>query len=135
MKESPVPTTVPVTDGPQPLFPDQDSTHFEVTKRINMSQLHSELETALKQQIQLSMTRDDVSSVNGYLWIVPSGVDGDVVMKTLADHQEDPEWGIPQSQRDYLALAEKVRADPEAVLSDHEVQVGIKGLLLRQSNG
>lgn len=115
-------------------YPDSDAAHFPIAKEINQSQLHNELEKALGMQVQLSTTKERLDAVDGYLWLVPSTVDGDVVTSTLEKHVADPEWGIPQSTKDYIALVRKVMEDPEAELSAFEVQVGIKGLLLRQGN-
>lgn len=120
----------PAEEAPWSPFPGQETAIFEVSKPINASQLHSELTTALEQEVQLSSAQepggDDIT-----VWIVPGSVDRDVVQSVLDDHVADPEWGVPAQTRDYMALARKVVADDGYVLSETEIQTAIRGLVLR----
>jgi hypothetical protein len=122
--------TEPATDIPWTPFPDVESVHFELTKVVNQSQLHSELETALDQSIQLATSKTPGDEF-GTLWLVPGGLDKAVIQRVIDDHVPEQEWGVPQSTRDYFALLRKVSEDPEADLTTAEVQTAIKGLLLR----
>lgn len=119
----------PPSPGPWQPFP--DAARFDVDKPINQAQLQAELETALGSTVEVSVTRPDPASTTGYLWVVPSSVDPDVVEQVLAAHVADPNWGVPSSVRDYLDLAQRVIQDPTTTLTDDEVQTLVKGLVAR----
>lgn len=120
-----------VEEVPWSPFPDQETAQFHTEKTIGQAQLHAELEQALDRTIQLSTAR--VPGEDGeHLWIVPADVDAEVVEQVIADHVADPEWGIPQTTRDWFDIQRRVIEDPEIELTQQEVQTVLKGLLMRQ---
>jgi hypothetical protein len=130
------PTTVAPEDAqveekPWSPFPDQETAQFYTEKEIRQVQLHAELEKALDQVIQISSARTP-GEAGEHLWIVPATVDSEVVEQVLADHEPDPNWGVPQSTRDWFDIQRRVMEDPEVELSAEEMQTVLKGLLLRQ---
>lgn len=122
----------PVEEEPKPWspFPDQDPAIFDVTKPVNESQLHDELEKALDIPVQLSTSQTPGSSAST-LWLVPGDVDREKVQEVIDQHEPNPEWGVPSSTRDFIALVRKIIEDESYELSEDEVQTAIKGLILR----
>jgi hypothetical protein len=119
----------PPSPGPWQPFP--DAARFDVNKEINQAQLEEELTEALGGPVQISVTRTDPTSLVGYLWVVPSTVDTEIVQQVLDAHVADPNWGVPTSVRDYLALVQRVIQDPATTLTDDEMQTLVKGLVAR----
>jgi hypothetical protein len=111
-------------------FPDQDPAVFDVDKPLNQAQLHSELEKALDVPVQLSTSQAPGDTVST-LWLVPGDVDKEQVQTVIDEHEADPEWGVPGSARDFLALVRKIIEDESYQLSQDEIQTALKGLILR----
>ena len=120
-----------VEETPWSPFPDQETAQFHTDKSLRQAQLHAELEQALDQTIQLS-TASTPGEPGERLWIVPATVDAEIVERVLEDHVPDPNWGVPQSTRDWFDIQRRVREDPEVELSERDIQTVLKGLLLRQ---
>lgn len=112
-------------------FPDQETAQFHAEKNVQQAQLHAELEKALDKPVQLS-TSSMPGETGEHLWIVPGDVDAEVVEQVIADHEPDPNWGIPQATRDWFDIQRRVLEDPEIQLSQDEMQTVLKGLLMRQ---
>lgn len=121
----------PEQEKPWTPFPDQDAAEFHADKDVRQVQLHDELEKALDRPVQLS-TSSTPGEPGEHLWIVPGDVDTDVVEQVIADHKPDPNYGVPQSTRDWFDIQRRVMEDPEAELSPQDVQTVLKGLLMRQ---
>lgn len=131
MTEPTAPEDAQIEEVPWSPFPDQETAQFHAAKEIGQAQLHAELEKALDQPVQLSTARTP-GEVGETLWIVPASVDAEVVEKAIADHVPDPNWGVPQSTRDWFDVQRRVLEDPEIVLTPEEMQSVVKGLLMRQ---
>jgi hypothetical protein len=112
-------------------FPDQETAQFHTDKDVRQVQLHAELEQALDRTVQLS-TSSTPGEVGEHLWIVPADVDTEVVEQVIADHVPDPNWGVPQSTRDWFDIQRRITEDPEIELTADEIQTVVKGLLARQ---
>lgn len=112
-------------------FPDRESAQFHAEKELRQAQLHAELEQALDHTVQLSTARKPGETAET-IWIVPADVDAKVVEQVIADHVPDPNWGIPQATRDWFDIQRRVMEDPELELTSEEIQVVVKGLLIRQ---
>jgi hypothetical protein len=111
-------------------FPDQDAAIFDVHKPVNEAQLHSELEKALDVPVLLSTSQapGDTSST---LWLVPGDLDQEQVQAVIDEHEANPEWGVPSTTRDFLALVRKVGEDDDYQLTQEEIQTAVKALILR----
>lgn len=132
MTEAPIaPEDAQVEEVPWSPFPDQETAQFHADKEIGQAQLHTELEQALDRTIQMSTARTPGES-GEILWIVPADVDAEVVDQVIADHVPDPNWGVPQSTRDWFDVQRRVLEDPEITLTPDEIQSVVKGLLMRQ---
>jgi hypothetical protein len=129
-EEAPELPAVTHDEVPWSPFPDQDPAIFDVDKPVNESQLHSELEQALGIPVQLSTSQapGDTSSM---LWLVPGDVDQEQVQAVIDEHEANPEWGVPSTTRDFLALMRKVTEDDDYQLSQDEIQTAVKALILR----
>lgn len=121
----------PVEEKPWSPFPDQETAEFHADKDVRQVQLHDELEKALDRPVQLS-TSSTPGETGEHLWIVPADVDTDVVEQVIADHDPDPNYGIPQSTRDWFDIQRRVTEDPDTELSHEDIQTVLKGLLMRQ---
>lgn len=130
VEEAPEEPQAAAEEQPWSPFPDQDPAIFDVHKPVNEAQLHDELEKALDVPIQLStsQTPGDTSST---LWLVPGDVDRERVQAIIDEHEANPEWGVPSTTRDFLALVRKVIEDEDYQLSQDEIQTALKGLILR----
>lgn len=111
-------------------FPDQDPAIFDVQKPVNEAQLHAELEKALDVPVQLSTSQAPGDSAST-LWLIPGDVDHELVESVIDEHEANPEWGVPSTTRDFLALVRKLRDDDEYELTPEEIQTAVKGLILR----
>lgn len=120
-----------VEEVPWSPFPDQETAQFHTDKTVRQAQLHAELELALDRPVQMS-TASTPGEPGEHIWIVPGDVDATTVEQVLADHEADPEWGVPQATRDWFDIQRRVIADPETELSPDEMQIVLKGLLMRQ---
>lgn len=129
--EATVPEDKQIEEVPWSPFPDEETAQFFADKDVNQGQLHAELEQALDQVVQMSTARTP-GEPGEHLWIVPASVDSEVVEKVIADHEPDPNWGIPQATRDWFDIQRRVLDDPDVQLSQDEIQTVLKGLLMRQ---
>ena len=111
-------------------FPDQDAAVFDVQKPLNEAQLHAELEQALDTPVQLSTSQAPGDS-SSTLWLIPGDVDRELVENVIDEHEANPEWGVPSTTRNFLALVRKLRDDDEYELTPEELQTAVKGLILR----
>lgn len=121
-----------VEEEPKPWspFPDQDPAIFDVTKPVNEAQLHDELEKVLDVPVLLS-TSQVPGADTSTLWLVPGDVDKERVQEIIDDHVANPEWGVPSTTRDFLALVRKVIENEDYQLSEAEIQTALRGLILR----
>ena len=55
-----------------------------------------------------------------------------MVNQAIADHVPDPEWGMPQAEKDYQEVMARLLDDPEADLSSDDVTALVRGLAFRQ---
>ncbi len=96
------------------------------------------MNTAFGTTVQMTVTYDTLvlpgQQADGHLWVVPSTVDKAKVQAVVNAHVPDPNWGVPPAVQDYRAVLAKVQADPQASLTDVEMQTAVKGLLVRMSH-
>jgi hypothetical protein len=119
----------------EPQAPWPNALSFTVTKRIGALQFQAELNEATHQSCQVSVTNDTPLSMDGIVWIIPNTVDSAVVQTVIANHVMDPNYGVPSYVAAFNAVLTKVHETPNEDLSDEEIQVALKGVLSRISNG
>jgi hypothetical protein len=107
---------------------------FLLTTGVNLAQLQQEISAA----------SDDVE-VGAYvigpypdgtmiLWLTPPSLDPAVVEQVIDDHVPNPDWGIPQIQKDFQAVTTKLAQNPEADLTSDEVKTIAVMLALQSLN-
>lgn len=121
----------PQEEQPWTPFPDEETAQFHADKDVRQLQLHDELEKALDRPVQLSTARTP-GEPGEHLWIVPGDVDADIVKQVIAEHEPDPNYGVPQSTRDWFDIQRRVMENPDTELSHEDIQTVLKGLLMRQ---
>jgi hypothetical protein len=139
--------TTPTSDEPFPPRTDEvqeqpspfdDTATFELTKQVELSQLTEELTKALKRQVQVAQmgpqhgfqpTEDDPAQ----LAISPSSVDRKVVEQVIADHEPVIGYDIPEREKAFTELTNRLQNDPDAELSNEDLKVAVRALVLREA--
>lgn len=128
---------VPVAGGEEPSGdPLPNAVTVQVTKAINMVQLVDEISSALNQQVNVAMRQQDftrpISADNpATLFIQPNTVSVPTVQSVITAHVPNPNYGTPVSITMFNEVTQKVLDDFEVDLTAEELEVAVKGLLLR----
>lgn len=133
--EEPFPL-VPPDQGPPPPFDDMVS--FKLIKPINLAQLRDEIREAVRDNFEMAQVGPDESgpiseSNPASLAVTPSRVPRGKVQKVIDGHQPSEGYNLPEGERQFAAVVEKVSQDRKAELSPEEMQVALRGLLLRSA--
>ena len=112
----------------EPHAPYDDATWVLLEQEINQAQLDHEISEALDQPVAIAVTTNSETEEQR-LWISPAEVDVAEVRRVIAEHEPQPDWGVPTEVLDFRAVVEKVTADPSVTLSTEELQAAVKGLL------
>jgi hypothetical protein len=129
-EEAPEEPAAAQEETPWSPFPDQDPAIFDVAKPVNEAQLHSELEEELDTSVQLS-TSQAPGATSSTLWLLPGDVDREQVQAIIDAHEANPEWGVPSTTLNFLAVVRKVTEDDDYQLNQDEIQTAVKALILR----
>lgn len=129
------------TEEPPPPF--ESALTFDITKKINMTQLTDEIGAAVKATVQIALSGDadfnsmiDPSPDNvATLSVTPSNVSKAKVQKAIDDHVATDGYELPEHEREFAAVTQKLVDDPTATLTDDEVQVALRALVLRLTMG
>jgi hypothetical protein len=129
------PQTDEVQEQPPPF---EDSALFELTKQVELSQLTDELGKALKRQVLVAQLGPEhgfqpAEDNPAQIAVSPSSVDHEVVEKVIADHQPVIGYDIPEREKSFSELTTRLQNDPDAELSDEDLRVAVRGLLLREA--
>lgn len=102
---------------------------YVANKPIGLTQFIDELQAAVGTTVNVS----DVVNPDGSntLWIAPATLASTTVDSVIANHVENPNYGVPESAQAYLAVQQKVLDNPDVVLTDEEKTTAINGLILR----
>jgi hypothetical protein len=139
--------TTPTSDEPFPPQTDEvqqqppafeDSATFELTKQVELGQITEELVKALGRQVQVAQLGPQHSFVPSEedpaeLAISPSSVDRKVVEKVIEDHMPVIGYDIPQREKDFAALTERLQNEPDAELSPADIEAAVRALVLREA--
>lgn len=128
-----------VDDTPPPPF--VSALTFDLTKRINLTQLTDEIDAAVGSTVHLAVSGgpdfnpdiDPSASNVGTLNVSPASVDRAKVQAALDAHHPSDVYAVPQAEQDFAAVQSKVMTDPTATLTADEVAAAVKGLLARAS--
>lgn len=136
--ENPFPPQAAVVQEAPPPFADQAT--FPLTKQVELIQLTDELSKVLKRQVQVAQLGPERGWVPSEdnpatLAITPSNVNANKVRQVIEAHQPDLGYGISEEEKAFSALSDRLLNDPTAELSDEDVRVAVRGLLLRQPAG
>lgn len=136
--EDPFPPQADVVQDAPPPFADQVT--FPLTKQVELTQLADELTRALKRQVQVAQLGPEHGWVPSednpaVLAISPSNVNANKVRQVIDAHQPDLGYGVSDEEKAFTALSDRLLNDPTAELSDEDVRVAVRGLMLRQSPG
>lgn len=131
-----IPTAVSSTPTTNP-FP--NATTFPVTKPINPVQLLDEINTAVGGGAQVAIVgesgvpSDQISVTHpATVWVAPDTLNQTTVGNAITAHVANPLYGQPASDAAFNAVLTKVANDPNADLTDEEIQTAVRGLLLQQ---
>lgn len=130
-----VPQSASGPGAPPPPFPDASS--FPLTKEINLIQLQDEIAAAVGQTVQTAVTGNydpaqPISPTNpATFWVAPNTVSSATVTATIAAHVPNPAYGMSNTEVLFQAALQKVLSDPNAVLTNDELQAAVRGLLVR----
>jgi hypothetical protein len=139
--------TTPTSDEPFPPQRDlvqeqppafEGQATFELTKAVELSQLAEELTKVLKRQVQLAQMGPDSGWVPSpdnpaTLAITPGDVNRTKVEKAIADHQPIAGYDVPERERQFSDLVNRLQNDPDSDLSDDDVRVAVRALVLREA--
>lgn len=136
--EDPFPPQADVVQDAPPPFADQVT--FPLTKQVELTQLADELTRALKRQVQVAQLGPEHGWVPSednpaVLAISPSNVNANKVRQVIDAHQPDLGYGVSDEEKAFTALSDRLLNDPTTELSDEDVRVAVRGLMLRQSPG
>jgi hypothetical protein len=120
--------------------PFEDATQVTLTKPINTDQLGDELSAALSRTVLLALTdydeTADISDTNvAKLWISPSGLDESVIETVVSNHSPYAAYNVPKADQDYSAAVQRIMNDNQVQLTSDEMQVLLRGLVLRIERG
>lgn len=130
------PQTGIIQDAPPPF---EDQVTFALTKVVNLGQLGDEISAALHQQVSFAQLGPDdpaapISETNqAALAISPGSVDQAVVQEAIDAHTPEAGYGMPAYIKAFDDLIYQVANDPDTALSAQDVEMGVRGLLLRES--
>lgn len=114
-----------VDPGGSPL---DDAAGYEITQQVNLAQLAAEIgQAAGVEHVNLALSSNDKGDT---LWITPAGIESAKIAQVLADHNPDPNWGIPQAILDFNDALGRLRDNPDGPLSDTDQVALIKGIAL-----
>lgn len=128
---------VPDEDVDAPSPPYADAASFPIEKPVNLIQISDELTTAAGQAVRVAITGpvdilQPISPTNdATLWVAPNSISSGLIIGVVEDHVANPAYGMAQSDLDFQSAVQKVVNNPNAVLTDDEMQAAVRGLLLR----
>lgn len=128
----------PSTDPDEPPQPYAEVTSVEITKSFDLAQLLAEINTALKRNLVCSVVGPpdparEPSEDNVAVLYLSESVDKETVEKVVEDHSPTPGWDVPEHEKAYREVLQAVVDDPETPLSAEQVEVAVRGLLLRST--
>jgi hypothetical protein len=135
--DEPFPPQAPFIQDAPPPFEDQAS--FPLTKAVNLGQLGDEISAALHRQISFAQLGPEdpaapISETNqATLAISPGSVDQAAVQEVIDAHIPEAGYGVPTYIKEFDDLLYQVSNNPDAALSADDVEIGVRGLLLRES--
>jgi hypothetical protein len=130
-----VPQAETPTNTPPPPFPNGAS--FPLERPINLVQLQDEIAAAVGQAVQVALTGDyDINqplspSNAATLWVAPDSISSGTIIDVIGAHVPNPAYGMSGADLMFQAALQKVQSDPNAVLTDDEMQGALRGLLIR----
>lgn len=125
-----IPTAPPPPPPPVPL---ENAATYAVNKKLNLTQLTDEMTTAVGSPVNMVLELTDPGSGSdaGTLWVAPASTPAATVNATITAHVYDATYDTSDQELAYGLVLEKVLEDPDVVLTADEIQVAIKGLILR----
>lgn len=135
--EDPFPPQIPAIQDAPPPFEDQVT--FTLAKVVNLGQLGDEISAALHQQVSFAQLGPEdpaapISETNqATLAISPGSVDRTVVQAAIDAHTPEAGYGVPTYIKDFDELLYRIANAPDEALSAQDVEMGVRGLLLRES--
>jgi hypothetical protein len=114
----------PTVDDPPPF---ESAVQVEVTNPVNLAQLTDELSKATGHHVTLALTTvEDTQRLS----VTPGNLNAAVVKKVVADHRPRDGYELPEEEKTFMALLDKVAQGP-VELTDDEMKVAVTGLLRR----
>lgn len=92
---------------------------------LNLTQLTDELSKATGHQVEVALAEVDGERT---LAVVPGNLNPKVVQQVVADHSPEDGYEVPEEEKAYLAVRDKVSAGATK-LDDAELQTAVIGLL------
>lgn len=136
--DDPYPPLAEATDQEQPP-PFDDAMMFDLDKQVELSQLTDEIGKAVKRQVTLAQIGPDSGIVPApdnpaKLAVTPGNLDRDTIQKVIDDHEPMLGYDIPEREKAYLALQDRLINDPDAEISDDDLKVAVRGLVQRMAS-
>lgn len=127
----------PLQNVDSSLSPIDNAVGYKITSPVNLPQLQAELSAATGTEVHNTALSgpDDPSQAIGPdnwqgLWVCPMGLNASTVAQTVADHQPNPNWGIPQVITDFTAVLARLQENPEMTLTDDDRDALLRGVCL-----
>jgi hypothetical protein len=131
----------PPPNSEEPPQPFDSQLTFDVTKKVNLVQLGDEISEALGRTVGVALVgdasfdslQDPGPSNKATLAVSPGNVSRAKVQKALDAHSPIEDYDIPEAEREFQRVMAGVVENNEAELSAEDMQIAIKGLLVRAS--
>jgi hypothetical protein len=127
----------PVSTEPPPPFVNGMS--FDLVSPVNLEQLTEEINAAVGRTVGLAISgpingNAPISPVNSAtLAVTPANVNREAINKVLAEHAPQQDYGVPDSRKRFSQVIQKVVDNQEVKLTAEELQVAVRGLLMRST--
>jgi hypothetical protein len=132
-----VPQAEDSTNTPPPPYPNAAS--FPLEKPVNLIQITDEIASAAGQTVQVAVTGDydhtqPISPTNeAIFWVAPDTISSGVITSVLGAHVSNPAYGMSNADLLFQSALQKVLNNPNATLTEDEIQASVRGLLLRST--
>lgn len=119
-----------------PAFDDQ--LLFDLTKQVELTQLAEEIGSAVGRQVSVAQMGPDHGFVPApdnpaHLAVSPGNLSKTKIQKALDDHEPIIGYDVPEREKAYGALQDRLMNEPDSELSDEDMRVAVRGLVLRDA--